>query len=337
MDKLKLITEIEKQLQSYEAKKDENYKNKLLFANGLLIGKDVKTCCMEYNVKVATGYRIKNKLKETNGIDFLMTNRGRPSKLSEEQLVTIEEILENPATKFGFRNGEWTGEILSEHINENFGVDISIRKAQDILNNSFYYNNRKQNTKNNSDPEYISTITDGRENIWFLLVFKAWEKKNQKMALTTKPKRLVYYMALDYKGNRLFLREKKSKSYNTLVEFILELIDNCFTTTKKYTLIMSNSPINKRLRTELNLVDLNGIDLEVILYNIKGAKLKSSKDILEDDYFDGNYYYEFNPLYNLKMDILNLIKKSEKYYINSVNKRTKTAIKALIREKYNLY
>jgi transposase len=58
---------------------------------------------------------------------------GRPPKLTDEQLVVIEEVLRSSPEEHGLSGYLWDGKTLSAFILREFDVDMSVRQSQRLF------------------------------------------------------------------------------------------------------------------------------------------------------------------------------------------------------------
>ena len=58
---------------------------------------------------------------------------GRPTRLSEEQLAQIEDVVRLPPSAAGLHVGLWDGKALSTYIAQNYSVGIGVRQCQRLF------------------------------------------------------------------------------------------------------------------------------------------------------------------------------------------------------------
>lgn len=58
---------------------------------------------------------------------------GRPAKLNHSQLEALQKGLCREPNEFGFDQGRWSGKLLVTHIQNRFGVVLSVRHCQRLL------------------------------------------------------------------------------------------------------------------------------------------------------------------------------------------------------------
>ena len=73
------------------------------------------------------------KTVDEKGFDALRPQQrpGRPSKLTEQQLKEIDEVLQKDPKEHGFK--VWDGPSLSKYIKDTFGIDLGVRACQKLL------------------------------------------------------------------------------------------------------------------------------------------------------------------------------------------------------------
>ncbi|MFM1892251.1 MAG: hypothetical protein RLZ44_1328 [Pseudomonadota bacterium] len=69
------------------------------------------------------------------GVDGLVdeTSPGRPPKLEPEQFEAVAADIAQPPYAFGFSADRWQGKLLCEHLEQRYGVQISLRQCQRLL------------------------------------------------------------------------------------------------------------------------------------------------------------------------------------------------------------
>lgn len=74
-------------------------------------------------------------LFEKKGFSGLMdkTRPGRPSKLTNEQMVEIDEALRFTPENYGLSGHLWDGKTLSVFIRQEFDVDLCVRQCQRLF------------------------------------------------------------------------------------------------------------------------------------------------------------------------------------------------------------
>lgn len=58
---------------------------------------------------------------------------GRPSKLNEEQVQSIERALRSDPSEYGLTGNLWDGKILSHFIDQQFGIQLGVRQCQRLF------------------------------------------------------------------------------------------------------------------------------------------------------------------------------------------------------------
>lgn len=58
---------------------------------------------------------------------------GRPSKLNEEQVQSIERALRSDPSEYGLAGNLWDGKILSHFIDQQFGIQLGVRQCQRLF------------------------------------------------------------------------------------------------------------------------------------------------------------------------------------------------------------
>lgn len=69
------------------------------------------------------------------GLQYLIDDHkpGRPAKLSAEQLSQIRDDILHTPSELGYDQSNWNGKLLSEHILRNFGVELKVRRCQELF------------------------------------------------------------------------------------------------------------------------------------------------------------------------------------------------------------
>ena len=58
---------------------------------------------------------------------------GRPTKLTPDQLGRLRnDILLSPS-ELGYKQSSWNGKLLSEHIHQQFGIELKVRRCQELF------------------------------------------------------------------------------------------------------------------------------------------------------------------------------------------------------------
>ena len=58
---------------------------------------------------------------------------GRPSKLNEEQIQSIERALRSHPSEYGLAGNLWDGKLLSHFIDQQFGIQLGVRQCQRLF------------------------------------------------------------------------------------------------------------------------------------------------------------------------------------------------------------
>jgi transposase len=58
---------------------------------------------------------------------------GRPSKLNEEQIQSIERALRSHPSEYGLAGNLWDGKLLSHFIDRQFGIQLGVRQCQRLF------------------------------------------------------------------------------------------------------------------------------------------------------------------------------------------------------------
>jgi transposase len=58
---------------------------------------------------------------------------GRPSKLNEEQIQSIERALRSHPSEYGLAGNLWDGKLLSHFIDRQFGLQLGVRQCQRLF------------------------------------------------------------------------------------------------------------------------------------------------------------------------------------------------------------
>ena len=78
------------------------------------------------------------KTADEKGFDALRSqNRsGRPNKLTDEQLKSIDSVLQSDPKEHGYNN--WDGPTLSSYIKSTYDITMSVRQCQRLFHNLGY-------------------------------------------------------------------------------------------------------------------------------------------------------------------------------------------------------
>lgn len=115
---------------SYEARYDHRLHAILMVAQGMscreaahLLGDSPRT----------VAYWVKRF--EAEGLSGLADadRPGRPSRLDEQQLQSIEKALRSHPSQFGYAGNLWDGKLLSHFIKKEFGVELGVRQCQRLF------------------------------------------------------------------------------------------------------------------------------------------------------------------------------------------------------------
>jgi len=58
---------------------------------------------------------------------------GRPRRLSDEQMATVESVLRQPPSAVGLSGGLWDGKTLSAFLDQRFAVKLKVRQCQRLF------------------------------------------------------------------------------------------------------------------------------------------------------------------------------------------------------------
>lgn len=70
-----------------------------------------------------------------HGLQYLLDDLkpGRPTRLTPDQLGRIRnDILLSPS-ELGYKQSSWNGKLLSEHIHQQFGIELKVRRCQELF------------------------------------------------------------------------------------------------------------------------------------------------------------------------------------------------------------
>src|SRR5690606_33538081 len=78
------------------------------------------------------------------GIEILKDKKksGRKTRIANEELSKISDVLRTPPTKFGFDSNNWNGNILSNLLKQKFNIDLKVRQCQRLMQKLGYANQR---------------------------------------------------------------------------------------------------------------------------------------------------------------------------------------------------
>jgi len=72
---------------------------------------------------------------ETEGLSGLADadRPGRPSKLNQEQIQSIEKALRSPPSQYDLKGNLWDGKLLSHFIAQQFDIQLGVRQCQRLF------------------------------------------------------------------------------------------------------------------------------------------------------------------------------------------------------------
>jgi len=72
---------------------------------------------------------------ETEGLSGLADadRPGRPSKLDQEQIQSIERALRSHPSTYGLAGNLWDGKLLAHFIDQQFGIQLGVRQCQRLF------------------------------------------------------------------------------------------------------------------------------------------------------------------------------------------------------------
>ena len=75
------------------------------------------------------------KRYKVGGLEALRdaTRSGRPNTLTPEQESKLKDALTKPPQKVSLQGNRWTGELVSQFIRQEFGVEVSLRNSHRIF------------------------------------------------------------------------------------------------------------------------------------------------------------------------------------------------------------
>lgn len=114
---------------------DETQLQRLMVAILYKQGPSVPMIADWFDIRAGTIYRWFNRL-EAEPINQAIQDRprlGRPSKLTDDQRRILEETLEAPPSERGYDVSAWTPEITREFIDEEFGIEYTVRHVRRLM------------------------------------------------------------------------------------------------------------------------------------------------------------------------------------------------------------
>lgn len=111
---------------------DAKYLLRVFAVNMVLSGCAVSVVCEMAGVSSVS---VSNWVKavDENGYEALKNKKipGRPSRLNDEQLATVDSALQSDPNKYGFK--KWDGPSLSEYIKNTYNINLSVRRCQELF------------------------------------------------------------------------------------------------------------------------------------------------------------------------------------------------------------
>lgn len=127
-DSKSLVLELHEALKANENAK---YYHKLDLILLVIKGMKVSEVASLYDEPIVTvSYWTKCFLRE--GFEGLKSgiHTGRPKRLSQEQLLSLEQDLQKSPMDFGYDYTDWDGIVLSKHIEEHYHISLQVRQCQ---------------------------------------------------------------------------------------------------------------------------------------------------------------------------------------------------------------
>lgn len=125
---------ISKILQEINRNETSRYDHRL---HGLLLVAYGSTCAEAASMLGRTPKTLENWVHAFNdyGFDGIKENprQGRPSSLTDDEFLQLDADLQLSPEDFGYPSDSWNGSLLSCHINEKFGKNMSCRQCQRIF------------------------------------------------------------------------------------------------------------------------------------------------------------------------------------------------------------
>lgn len=92
---------------------------------------------------------------ETEGLPGLTDadRSGRPSKLNQEQIQTIERALRSHPSRYGLAGKLWDGKLLSHFIDQQFGIQLGVRQCQRLFRRLGFRFRKPRLAIANADPQ----------------------------------------------------------------------------------------------------------------------------------------------------------------------------------------
>jgi len=135
---------------SEEARYDNKLHGVLLACNGMtceeiagVLGRGIRTIqywIRRFNEKGFAG------LREREG-------RGRPSRLTEQELLKIGKDLRKSPRDFGYSQNMWDGKLLVFHIEQRYGKHLGVRQCQRLFRKLDFRMRKPRPMIAKSDPE----------------------------------------------------------------------------------------------------------------------------------------------------------------------------------------
>ena len=127
----------------------------LLLARGIGIQKVAEL----YGKSVRTVQRWAKAMNES-GLNGLVDDerRGRPTRLTPEQMDELRRDLEQGPNVLGFTQGFWDGPLLSHHIEEKYGVALKVRRCQMLFHELGYTLLRPRTRPRTASPQSVEAF-----------------------------------------------------------------------------------------------------------------------------------------------------------------------------------
>lgn len=300
-----------------KTKLELKYERKLKVLLDISYDENIDICSEKYGVGKSSIYRWINEVNQ-KGIRALKYKKGtgRPKKLSKSQLNHIESIIKENPIKYGYNQANWTGIILADYIEKKYKINISTRMAQKLVEGRNIKDIEKDKVFNfiNKLDEYL--YDNDNTEVWHLLWFKVWDKEvegNKFIAGSRKIESLYYYMAINERESKLLwyqgiVHYDSYMRYKEVMSFIEAILNEYVTEERKIVFVMNQSPMSKKVAKTINLSDLKGKELEILIM----PSLKNEKSLEID---------AINPLYLIKKQIKEKIRKNRDKFNTKVSSK----------------
>ena len=116
---------------AYSTHKNARIGLRIAILQAILNKEPVKTISERHRITRSQIYKIVQKVNK-KGLDGIAdeVHKGRPPRLSDEQLAEIKATLLKPPAEAGYSQSRWDGPLLVKLIMDRYNISIKVRRAQ---------------------------------------------------------------------------------------------------------------------------------------------------------------------------------------------------------------